>query len=179
MRLRGVLLAVGLLGVAACGGGDDGAERSSPEVLARADATVATSTAPPATEPPTTTTPAAVVETTAAPPVTEAPTTTAAPSVPQETASQRNARKQAESYLRFSSFSQSGLAKQLEYEGFSVEDAAYAVGVISVDWNEQAAKKAASYLEHSAFSRSGLITQLEYEGFTPEQAEYGVSTTGL
>jgi hypothetical protein len=97
----------------------------------------------------------------------------------KETVSQSNARRSAESYLTVSAFSRSGLIKQLEFEGFSVSDANYAVDVVEVDWNEQAAKSAASYLDVSSFSRSGLIKQLEFEGFTPEQAEYGVSTTGL
>jgi hypothetical protein len=97
----------------------------------------------------------------------------------KETVSQSNARRSAESYLSVSAFSRTGLIKQLEFEGFSLIDATYAVDAVDVDWNEQAAKSAASYLEVSSFSRSGLIKQLEFEGFTREQAEYGVSTTGL
>ncbi len=87
--------------------------------------------------------------------------------------------RQPQDYLDYSAFSASGLIEQLEYEDFSHEDAEYAVFVLDVDWNEQAAKSAAEYLDYSSFSRSGLIDQLLYEGFTPEQAEYGVSTTGL
>ena len=105
-----------------------------------------------------------------------APSTSAAPT---ETVSESNARKKAESYLEFMAFSRSGLITQLEFEGFSTQDATYGTDSINADWNEQAAKKAASYLDTMAFSRSGLITQLEFEGFTPAQAEYGVSTTGL
>ena len=85
----------------------------------------------------------------------------------------------AADYLDFMSFSRSGLIKQLEYEGFTQEDATYGADALNVDWNEQAAKKAADYLDFTSFSRSGLIKQLEYEGFTQAQAEYGVSTTGL
>ncbi|MCU1501511.1 MAG: hypothetical protein JWM12_865, partial [Ilumatobacteraceae bacterium] len=69
--------------------------------------------------------------------------------------------------------------KQLEFEGFSAEDATYGTGALNTDWNEQAAKKAADYLDYSSFSRNSLIKQLEFEGFTKEEAEYGVSTTGL
>lgn len=103
---------------------------------------------------------------------------------PTMTMGQTNAVKQAESYLRFSSFSRAGLIDQLssEYgEGFSVEDATFAVDHIEVNWNEQAAKQAASYLELSSFSRDGLYDQLtsEYgEGFTPEQAEYALQSVG-
>lgn len=95
------------------------------------------------------------------------------------TVSQKNAAKSAASYLRVSSFSRSGLIEQLEFEGFSSEDAAFGVDAQKADWNVQAAKSAASYLKVSSFSRSGLIEQLLFEGFTQTQAEYGVSTTGL
>ena len=96
-----------------------------------------------------------------------------------ETVSESNAKRKAESYLELMAFSRSGLITQLEFEGFSSQDATYGADSLNADWGEQAAKKAASYLETMAFSRSSLITQLEFEGFTPEQAAYGVSTTGL
>jgi len=105
-----------------------------------------------------------------------------APTVDQEparTVSQDQAVGMAESYLRSQSFSRQGLIEQLEYEGFTNEEAKYAVDQISVDWNEQAAKKAESYLSTMSFSRQGLIEQLEYEGFTSEQAKYGVQAVGL
>lgn len=95
------------------------------------------------------------------------------------TVSQKNALKSAESYLRYSSFSYTGLIEQLEYEKYSHEDAVYAVDHCGADWNEQAVKKAKSYLDYSSFSRDGLIEQLEYEGFTHEQAVYGVEQNGL
>jgi hypothetical protein len=96
-----------------------------------------------------------------------------------ETASQRNARLKAGDYLDFTSFSRSGLIQQLEFEGFTPDDAAYGVDALNVDWNDQAAKKAAEYLDFTSFSHSGLVDQLVFEGFTRAQAEYGVSTTGL
>ena len=95
------------------------------------------------------------------------------------TVSQQNALRSAESYLDYTAFSRSGLIEQLEYEGFSTEDAKWGVDRASADWNEQAAASAESYLEYTSFSRSGLIEQLIYEGFSPEQAEFGVSQTGL
>ena len=111
----------------------------------------------------------------------KAVTTTEAntPAAPNETVSESNARKKAESYLSLMAFSRSGLITQLEYEGFSNQDATYGADAVNANWNEQAAKKAASYLETMAFSRSGLMTQLLYEGFTEAQASYGVATTGL
>lgn len=94
------------------------------------------------------------------------------------TMGQQNALKSAESYLEISAFSHSGLIEQLEFEGYSTEDATYAADNCGADWNEQAAKSAQSYLDLSSFSRDGLIEQLVFEGFTQEQAEYGVTAVG-
>ena len=80
--------------------------------------------------------------------------------------------------LRYSAFSYLGLIKQLEYEGFSHDEAVHGVDSIEVNWNEQAVLKAQDYLEYSAFSREGLIKQLEYEGFTSSEAEYGAGAVG-
>lgn len=91
---------------------------------------------------------------------------------------ERNAASKALVYLRTMPFSRDGLIKQLEYEGFSHQEAVYGVDQSGADWNEQAGKKAAQYLKTMSFSRSGLINQLEYEGFTPQQAEYGVRAVG-
>lgn len=99
--------------------------------------------------------------------------------VSSETVGQENARKSAESYLDGAAFSRKGLVKQLEYEGFSHEDAVYGVDSVRADWKQEAAESAQSYLDSSSFSRSGLRKQLEYEGFTPAQAKYGVTQTGL
>lgn len=87
--------------------------------------------------------------------------------------SKQNALRQANSYLNAMAFSYSGLIEQLEYEGYSTEDATYAADNCVADWLEQAAKKAEEYLNSMPFSKSGLIEQLEYEGFTHEQAVYG------
>ena len=94
------------------------------------------------------------------------------------TIGEKNALSKALSYLDYSAFSREGLIEQLEYEGYSHEEAVYGVNNCEADWNKQAALKAQSYLDYSAFSREGLIEQLEYEGFTNEQAEYGVEAVG-
>lgn len=94
------------------------------------------------------------------------------------TIGEKNALSKALSYLDYSAFSYSGLVKQLEFEGFTHQEAVYGVDNSGADWNEQAALKAQSYLDYSAFSRQGLIDQLEFEGFTSEQAEYGVKAVG-
>ena len=96
----------------------------------------------------------------------------------KETIGKKNARKSAESYLRYSSFSREGLIDQLEYEKYSHEDAVYAVDKLEVDWNEQALKSAESYLNYSSFSYEGLVDQLEYEGFTSSEAKYGADNCG-
>ncbi|MGN1155310.1 MAG: Ltp family lipoprotein [Agathobacter sp.] len=94
------------------------------------------------------------------------------------TIGQKNALSTAKSYLAYSSFSYTGLIDQLEYEGYSTEEATYGADNCGADWNEQAAKTAESYMKYSSFSRQGLIDQLLYEGFTQEQAEYGVASVG-
>ncbi|MBA7491688.1 hypothetical protein ES702_02236 [subsurface metagenome] len=94
------------------------------------------------------------------------------------TLGEKNAVKKALDYLAYTSFSYSGLIAQLEYEGFTHEEAVYGVDKCGADWKEQAALKAEDYLNYSSFSRTELIAQLEYEGFTRQQAEYGVQAVG-
>lgn len=90
----------------------------------------------------------------------------------------QNALKKADSYLSWGAFSYTGLLGQLEYEGFTAEECAYAVDNCGADWYEQAVKKAESYLSWGAFSRESLIEQLEFEGFTNDQAVYAVTQVG-
>ena len=102
----------------------------------------------------------------------------AVPPVDDATLGEKNALAAANTYLSFSAFSAQGLIDQLEFEGYTTQEAQYAVAKCGADWNEQAAKKAQAYLDFSSFSREGLIDQLLYEGFTQEQAEYGVTAVG-
>jgi colicin import membrane protein len=95
-----------------------------------------------------------------------------------ETVSQSNAVEKAKSYLSFTAFSKSGLIKQLEFEGFSNEDATYGSENVGADWKQQALKSAKNYLGFTAFSRVGLIKQLEFEGYTSEEAVFGVDSVG-
>lgn len=94
------------------------------------------------------------------------------------TIGQKNALSKAHDYLSFSAFSYSGLIKQLEYEGFTTEEATYAADNCGADWSKQAAKKALDYLNYSSFSFSGLVKQLEYEGFSTEEATFAVDSCG-
>lgn len=94
------------------------------------------------------------------------------------TFSKLNAVRIAQSYINNLPFSRKGLIEQLEYEGFSNEDATYAVDNIVVDWNKQCVLKAKGYLEMMGFSRKGLKEQLEYEGFSNSQIEYALEAVG-
>ena len=96
----------------------------------------------------------------------------------EPTLGERNALAKANDYLDFSAFSYTGLIDQLEYEGFTKEEATYGADNCGADWNEQAAKKAQQYMDYSSFSKSRLIDQLKYEGFTAEQAQYGAAAVG-
>lgn len=95
-----------------------------------------------------------------------------------ETMGQKNAVEKAKQYLSIMAFSRSGLISQLEYEGFSTDEATYGADHCGADWNEQAAKKAQQYIGLMSFSRQSLIDQLKYEGFTQAQAEYGATAVG-
>ena len=96
------------------------------------------------------------------------------PKKAETTMGMKNALASAKSYLNYTAFSRSGLIDQLEYEGYTIIEATYAVDNCGADWYEQAVKCAESYLNYSSFSKEALIDQLEYEGFTYAQAIYGV-----
>lgn len=94
------------------------------------------------------------------------------------TVGQENAYYTALDYLDYTSFSKQGLIEQLEYEGYTTEEAEFAVEKCNVDWGKQAELKAKDYMEYDSFSRQGLLDQLLYEGFTQEEAEQGVKAVG-
>lgn len=90
----------------------------------------------------------------------------------------KNALSKAKDYLDTMPFSYERLVEQLEFEGYTNEEAVYGADNCGADWNEQAAEKAQDYLDTMSFSRQSLIDQLIFEGFTEEQAEYGVTAVG-
>lgn len=94
------------------------------------------------------------------------------------TVGEQNALSQANSYLSVSSFSASGLIEQLEFEGYTTEEAEYAIANCGADWNDQALSQAQSYLELSGFSYGGLYDQLTYAGFLPTEAQYAIDNCG-
>lgn len=93
---------------------------------------------------------------------------------------QAQALRKAEGYLGLLSFSFSytGLTEQLEYDGFTHEQAVYAADHCGADWNAQAAAKAQIYMSVMTFDREQLIDQLEFDGFTHEEALYGAAAAG-
>lgn len=90
-----------------------------------------------------------------------------------------NALKAAKQYLKVMPFSYKKLIKQLEFDGYSSEDATYAADNCEADWDEQAVKAAKNYLKIMAFSEKKLIQQLEFDGFTNEQATYAAEQNGF
>ncbi len=105
---------------------------------------------------------------------------TPAPSAPTSRLSgeQRNAVRAAENYLSVMAFSRSGLIEQLQFEGYSRNDATVAVDEVDPDWRQQAAASAREYLSVMPFSRSALIDQLVFDGFSRAEAEFGVASIG-
>lgn len=100
---------------------------------------------------------------------------------PDLTVSQEQAIQSAERYLEsLGGFSRQGLIDQLKFEGFTEEDAEFAVDYLDVDWMEQAELAAQRYLDSvGGFSRQSLIEQLKFDGFTQEEAEHGADSVGL
>ena len=97
---------------------------------------------------------------------------------PSITTGQENALKKAKRYIEYTPMSFDGLIEQLEYEGFSNDEARYGAENCGANWNEQALKKAMKYIDYSGFSYTKLIEQLEYEKFSHEQAVYGADNCG-
>ena len=84
----------------------------------------------------------------------------------------------AQNYTDMSGFSRDGLIKQLQFDKYTDEQAAYGADNCGADWNEMAARSAQSYMDMSSFSRQGLIDQLTFDGYTAEQAAYGAKAVG-
>lgn len=115
------------------------------------------------------------------------PSTPSAPPTPTMTASQQQAVIAAKGYLSDNQgFSYQGLIDQLSSSygnGFSVQDATFAVNSLNPDWNAQAVIAAKGYMsDGQGFSHQSLVDQLTSSygnQFTPEQAEYAASQVGL
>jgi len=96
------------------------------------------------------------------------------------TIGEENALKCAEKYLRnIGGYSYQGMIDQMEYEGFTNEEATYAADNCGADWYEQSVKCAEKYLRNiGGYSYQGMIDQMEYEGFTNEEATYAADNCG-
>lgn len=90
----------------------------------------------------------------------------------------KNALGSANSYLSIMGMSYKSLITQLEFDGYTNEEAVYAANNCGADWNEEAAESAKSYLSILSLSKDGLIQQLEFDGFTSEQAIYAATANG-
>lgn len=97
---------------------------------------------------------------------------------PKLTLGQQNAISKAQDYLDYSGFSRTGLIQQLEFEGYTTEDATFGADNAGADWNAECAEKAKDYLAYSSFSREGLADQLAFEGFLPAEIEFGLAAVG-
>lgn len=91
---------------------------------------------------------------------------------------QENALGAARNYLKVMPFSYDGLIGQLEFDGYTNEDAVFAADNCGADWNEQALKDAKNYVTVTAFSHEGLVAQLEYDEYTEAQAVYAADNCG-
>ena len=98
----------------------------------------------------------------------------------EPTMGQKNALAKAKSYSENMHMSKSKIYNQLtsEYgEGFSKEEAQYAIDNLVADYKANALAKAKSYQENMHMSKSKIYDQLtsEYgEGFTAEEAQYAI-----
>ncbi|WP_414052939.1 Ltp family lipoprotein [Macrococcus animalis] len=94
------------------------------------------------------------------------------------TREQKAALGKAETYSDTMHMSKQGIINQLtsEIEGFSQEDAQYAVDNLKADYKQNALKKAQDYAKTQNMSDDGIYNQLtsEIEGFTAEEAQYAV-----
>mgnify|MGYP000852138027 FL=1 len=96
----------------------------------------------------------------------------------EPTVGQRNALKKAESYSGMMNMSKKAIYNQLtsHIEGFTKEEAQYAVDNIKANWNENALGKAKSYSGMMSMSKKAIYNQLtsQVEGFTKEEAQYAI-----
>ena len=89
-------------------------------------------------------------------------------------ASRKKALDRAKSCVKYMDFSYITLLNHLKTQGFSHEDALYAVDNCGADWNKEAANEASSQLFASELSPKGLYAYLVLADFTESQVEYAL-----
>ena len=94
------------------------------------------------------------------------------------TLGEKNALREAETYLSISAFSKESLIKQLKYAGYNTNEIDYAISNCNANYNEECYEEAETYLNISTFSKEGLIKQLKYEGYTQSQIDYALNKIG-
>lgn len=94
------------------------------------------------------------------------------------TIGKRNAKKSAKSYISALALSRTQMIEQLEFEGYTTEEATYGADNCGADWNVEAAECAENLLDVMGMSRSQLAEQLEFVGFADEQIEYALEKVG-
>ncbi|PKE33985.1 Ltp family lipoprotein [Macrococcoides caseolyticum] len=96
----------------------------------------------------------------------------------EATREQKAALGKAKTYSEMMHMSKQGIVNQLtsEIEGFSQQDAQYAVDNLKADFKENALKKAETYAKTQNMSNDAIYNQLtsSIEGFTAEEAQYAV-----
>lgn len=94
------------------------------------------------------------------------------------TVGERNALEKANTYSSIMNMSKQGIYKQLtsSVEGFTKEEAQYAIDNINADWNKNALEKAKSYQNTMSMSKNAIYRQLisNVEGFTKSEAQYAI-----
>lgn len=82
--------------------------------------------------------------------------------------------KRAEDYIESMSFSKKGLAQRLKFEGYPEDAISFAVGSVSVDYNEEALGRAKMLKIEQKFTENGIREQLYFDGFEEEEINYAV-----
>lgn len=94
------------------------------------------------------------------------------------TTGERNALEKAHTYSSMMNMSKQGIYKQLtsSVEGFTKDEAQYAIDNINADWNKNALEKAKTYQNTMSMSKNAIYRQLtsSVEGFTKDEAQYAI-----
>ena len=91
--------------------------------------------------------------------------------------SQKEAVEKTKDYVKYDHASKANIRKQLiEWDGFSEEDAQYAVNHVKCNYKKAALETAKDYYKHNHMSKEDIQDQLtsEWDQFTEKEAQYAV-----